>query len=142
MPTDRRGFTLIELMIVIVVIGILAAIAVPNYVRMMDRAREGSTKSNLHTLQIAAEDYGLQNDGQYAATMDASHVANGLPPNFTNPFTGATGSGAAWEDRASLAAPASATSGISSYSDSMSTQYNVKGYGKSIALSLVLTSGQ
>jgi type IV pilus assembly protein PilA len=142
---SQKGFTLIELMIVVVIIGILAAIAIPNFIAMQNRAKEGSTKANMHTLQLAAEDYGVQNDGVYAATMDATHIANLLPgagASFKNPFTGTTGSGAAWENRATFAAPASATSGIASYADSATTNYNIKGHGKTAALTLVLTAGQ
>jgi type IV pilus assembly protein PilA len=138
----ERGFTLIELMIVVVIIGILAAIAIPNFIAMQNRAKEGSTKANMHTLQLATEDYGVQNDGVYAGTMDASHIGNLLPTNFKNPFSGSTGSGAAWEDRASYSAAASATAGLVSYADSGNAQYNVKGRGKSTALNLTLTSGQ
>ena len=138
----EKGFTLIELMIVVVIIGILAAIAIPNFIAMQNRAKEGSTKANMHTMQLAAEDYGVQNDGVYTATMDATHIGNLLPQNYKNPFDGSTGSGGAWEDRGTFAAPAGATSGISSYSDSATTQYNVKGWGKSAAISVTLTSGQ
>ena len=68
---NQKGFTLIELMIVVVIIGILAAIAIPNFIAMQNRAKEGSTKANMHTLQLAAEDYGVQSDGVYARTMVA-----------------------------------------------------------------------
>ncbi len=142
MRRHEKGFTLIELMIVVVIIGILAAIAIPNFIAMQNRAKEGSTKANMHTLQLAAEDYGVQNDGVYAATMDATHIASSLPSNFKNPFDGTTGSGGAWEDRTTFAAPAAATPGIASYADSATTQYNVKGWGKSAAISVTLTSGQ
>src|SRR2546426_2877043 len=142
---QNSGFTLIELMIVVVVIGILAAIAIPNFIAMQNRAKEGSTKANMHTLQLAAEDYGVRNDGVYAADMTSSGnptVASSLPSSFKNPFDGTTGAGNAYEDRATFAAPALTTSGISSYSDSATTQYNIKGHGKTAALTLVLTSGQ
>src|SRR5687767_1108813 len=82
-----RGFTLIELMIVVVIIGILAAIAIPSYVAMQDRAKEGSTKANMHTFQLSAEDYCIQNGGTYAA--NAADVAALIPPagiSFINPF--------------------------------------------------------
>ena len=139
---NHKGFTLIELMIVVVIIGILAAIAIPNFIAMQNRAKEGSTKANMHTVQLAAEDYGVQNDGVYSAAMDATHISNLLPANFKNPFSAATGSGGAWEDRTTFAAPSGSTSGITSYADSATAQYNVKGYGKTAVINLTLTSGQ
>src|SRR6185436_17829630 len=95
MSRTQKGFTQIELMIVVVIIGILAAIAIPNFIAMQNRAKEGSTKANMHTVQLAAEDYGVQNDGAYSDVMDTSHIGNLLPANFRNPFNSTA---TAWEN--------------------------------------------
>jgi len=55
----QRGFTLIELLVTITIIGILAAIALPNYIKAKDKAKEVEAKANLHTIQIAVERYAV-----------------------------------------------------------------------------------
>jgi type IV pilus assembly protein PilA len=53
----RGGFTLIELMIVVAIIGILAAIAIPNFMRFQLKAKAGEGKTNLAAIRTAEESY-------------------------------------------------------------------------------------
>lgn len=85
---NSKGFSLIELMIVVVIIGILAAVAIPNYLSMQNRAKEGSCKANAHAVQLAVEDYSVRHDGVYPAV---GQIGAGLFPGGAfpdNPFTG------------------------------------------------------
>ena len=68
---QRKGFTLIELMIVIAIIIILAAIAIPNYLRMTDRARRSRVAGDFASLATAIEAYSVD-WGHYPVTTAAN----------------------------------------------------------------------
>jgi type IV pilus assembly protein PilA len=57
----EHGFTLIELMVVLVVIGVLIAIAIPTYLGFKDRAADRAAQANLRTALAAAEAYYTDN---------------------------------------------------------------------------------
>lgn len=75
---SRQGFSLIELMIVIVIIGILVAVVVPNLFRMTLRAKISQVKRNMHVVQVTAEDYSSRNNGHYPASALAVTSEGGL----------------------------------------------------------------
>ena len=73
----RGAFTLIELMIVVAIIGILAAIAIPKFAGLIRKSREGSTKGNLGALRAALSIYYADMEGQYPTDDLSSLMVNG-----------------------------------------------------------------
>ena len=65
----EHGFTLLELIIVVTVIGILAAIAIPNLLLVPKRAKEAVLKTNLHLMREALEKH-YADQGRYPASLD------------------------------------------------------------------------
>ena len=69
MKVDReKGFTLIELMIVVAILGILAAIAIPNFMRFQAKSKQSEAKTNLGAIGTTAEAFRSEND-TYVATV-------------------------------------------------------------------------
>lgn len=68
MPRRRSGFTLIEMLIVVVVIGILAAVAIPKFANAKARSRAAAIRSDLRNLVTAQEEY-LSTNGVYALNV-------------------------------------------------------------------------
>ena len=66
---QKRGFTLIELMIVIAIIGILAAIAVPNFTQARKKAKLKACVANMSTLDSALEMYMMENNVTQAPAL-------------------------------------------------------------------------
>ena len=93
MKKNQEGFTLIELMVVIVIIGILVAIALPNFIGATDRAKNANVKSNAHTTQTMLESYGVDYGGKYptnVANLKTEATNGSYFKVFANPFDGST----------------------------------------------------
>lgn len=81
--SSRAGFTLIEMMIVLVIIAIVAAIAVPNLLRSRIQSNEATTIQNLRAIISAQTAYHAAN-GEFADSLEA--LANDEPPFLDHDF--------------------------------------------------------
>jgi len=68
---QTRGFTLIELMIVVAIIGVLSAIAIPKFAGLIRKSQEGKTLGNLGSLRSALNIYYSDMEGYYPIDTDA-----------------------------------------------------------------------
>jgi len=80
MKRRRKGFTLVELAIVIAILGILAVVAIPKYQGMEDQARSAAAKSQLGTVRSAIGIYYAKNKGQFPTTLDGTLFADDTMP--------------------------------------------------------------
>ena len=80
---SKKGFTLIELMIVVAIIGILAAIAIPNFLRFQLKAKSSEGKVNIAAIRTAEESY-LAEFGEYVSA--AVNPTAGVPGTQKDAF--------------------------------------------------------
>ena len=82
MAENRKGFTLIEVVMVAVVIGTLAAVAVPRFAGSKDKAYVAAMKADLHTIALYEEQFATDNHGQYFSGMATQESPlNGFTPS-------------------------------------------------------------
>ena len=67
---SQRGFSLVELLVVITIIGILASLALANMGRVRNKAHESEVKANLHVIQEAVERFSVD-EGEYPACWNS-----------------------------------------------------------------------
>lgn len=85
----QKGFTLIELMVVIIIIGILVAVALPHFMASQDRAKMAAVKSNGKVLQTIIETINID-QGVYPNNIQTIESSPAYKV-FANPFSGAEG---------------------------------------------------
>ncbi len=71
---NKKGFTLVELLMVVIIIGILVTIAVPSYYKSIERAKGGKAKTTLRTITNAQVQYRALNDEYTVNLADLSTV--------------------------------------------------------------------
>ncbi len=78
-----KGFTLVELMVVVAIVSILASVAIPAYVNSVNRIRQGNAALLLMTARLEMEDFYLDNN-RYASTIGCLASFNSTPACLAN----------------------------------------------------------
>ena len=71
---SRKGFTLVEIMIVVAIIGLLSAIAIPSFLKARNTARRNACINNLRNIDAAKDEYALEYGGLAADVLTEANV--------------------------------------------------------------------
>jgi type IV pilus assembly protein PilA len=82
----ESGFTLVELLVVMLILGLLAAIAIPAFFNQRDKARDSDAKADVRTAQTAAETWATDHNGSYTG-IDTETNLSGIENTLSDAVT-------------------------------------------------------
>jgi len=109
----KAGFTLLEIMIAASIISILAAVAIPNFIKYRNRSREQVCKGNIQMIYYAVEQYALDYNLNNGASVSVANMVSG---GFLNSTPTCPSNGAGYGATQTVGTPPTCPAGIAGHS--------------------------
>ena len=124
----KKGFTLVEIMIVVAIIGLLAAIAIPSFMRARLTSQQNACINNLRQIEGAKDQYAMENGMTNNQVIDDSDTIA-----FSNLVSGTGAAGGYIKAYPACPASSNAAAGVTRTADRSASDYTVGGIGSNPA---------